>query len=595
MKNTDFIKQIILEELQRVKQTLTESVTSWPQVKKMMRDANIESFMLDQLEVFKIHDATLGDIYIYDDGSAILLKNNSETTWTMKTIDNTNSIVVNGQSLAIKPETTAAPKQNKYKLKKSQSAGETNLDTLQTALDWLGFIPGYGDIIDALNAIIYFARGKYLDGALSLVAIIPVVGSGIKLGLKGTINAAGGTIAVSRIWKKAAIGNSTLELAEFYRLAIESGKLNKMQLNQIAKKGDQIAGLLTKGKRQLKNFVPGHALDNILDQIDYVSDVIKNTTSIPIKQSFLSKVTGAVKGSKLAKKTLSASKFAFKAGANFATIGGYGAASNLLKKLGIGKREMKYLKDAMDLRFTEKISASSELTTAMFKSNKRNAAAATGLPDNLYTMSTRDVHAYFDTLKNTDPMKWKQVSNTIAEQAATSNNPYYTRFVENAFQQASNIFRPGTVLKAGYPEMFSKVFKLDSYRLSNPKNLDIVKNEIEDLAEKLGLDPTDDPQGVIMPAIFMLFNKFITDTKETIAATTVGGLVGLGASGIGIDTGMPGSTIVQQPSDSGTELQSIKTDFKNAEGTTTERLDALLQKGYDEAEIYALKKLLDIE
>jgi hypothetical protein len=210
-------------------------------------------------------------------------------------------------------------------------------------------------------------------------------------------------------------------------------------------------------------------------------------------------------------------------------------------------------------------------------------------------MSTRDVHAYFDTLKNTDPLKWKQVSSTIAEQAATSKNPYYTRFVENAFQQASNIFRPGTVLKAGYPEMFSRIFKLDSYRLSNPKNLDIVKNEIEDLAEKLGLDPTDDPQGVIMPAIFMLFNEFITDTKETIAATTVGGLVGLGANAVGIDTGMPGSTIVQQPSDSGTELQSIKTDFKNAEGTTTERLDALLQKGYDEAEIYALKKLLDIE
>jgi hypothetical protein len=332
-----------------------------------------------------------------------------------------------------------------------------------------------------------------------------------------------------------------------------------------------------------------------LDQIDYVSGVIKNTTSIPIRQSFLSKVTGAIKGSKLAKKAISRSKFAFKAGANLVTFGGYGIASNLLKKLGIGKREMKYLKDAMDLRFVEKISASAELTTAMFKSNKRNAAAATGLPANLYTMSTRDVHAYFDTLKNTDPLKWKQVSSTIAEQAATSKNPYYTRFVENAFQQASNIFRPGTVLKAGYPEMFSRIFKLDSYRLSNPKNLDIVKNEIEDLAEKLGLDPTDDPQGVIMPAIFMLFNEFITDTKETIAATTVGGLVGLGANAVGIDTGMPGSTIVQQPSDSGTELQSIKTDFKNAEGTTTERLDALLQKGYDEAEIYALKKLLDIE
>ena len=38
---------------------------------------------------------------------------------------------------------------------------------------------------NSINAIIYFAREKYFDGFLSLLAIIPVVGSLLKLSIKG--------------------------------------------------------------------------------------------------------------------------------------------------------------------------------------------------------------------------------------------------------------------------------------------------------------------------------------------------------------------------------------------------------------------------
>ena len=58
------------------------------------------------------------------------------------------------------------------------------LDKIQLILDYAGIIPIIGDIIDVVNAIVYFFRGKWLDGTLSIIAMIPVVGSLIALPFK---------------------------------------------------------------------------------------------------------------------------------------------------------------------------------------------------------------------------------------------------------------------------------------------------------------------------------------------------------------------------------------------------------------------------
>jgi len=600
--NKQYISKLVLEELNNRKFRLDEAVSTWPTVKQLFASHGINSYVYDNIDTIAYSDFKLGDIKIMSDGTGYIEDTGKTANW--KLIKNTKGeFVVNFDNHILNIERI---KHSEYKPKSSddpvikyKTASKkitSDIDKLQTALDWLGFIPGYGDILDAINATMYFARGKYLDGALSLVAIIPVIGSGIKLGLKGTMDAAGGTVTAARIWKKAAKGNTT-ELVDFYKLAIQSGKLNKIQLRAIARKGDVVAQLLLKGKGALKNYAPGTSMDAVMKQIDELSALIRNTTSIPIKKSMLSKIGAAIKASKVASKTAGAGKLAFKLGANAVTFGGYGIAVNLVKKLGIGKREMTYLKDAMDFRFMKKITSNSTLTTAMFKSNKKLTArelASLGIPPWIYARPTKEMYNWFNTLQKTNPLKWKQISNTIGRQSADANNPYYAKFVENAFSQASNIFRPGTVLKAGYPEMFAKVFKLDSYRLSNPKNLDIVKNEIEDLAEKLGLDPQDDPQAVIMPSIFMVFNKFLIDAHEAIMGTAVGGaaisILGGEDSTSNAETSIPGGTVV----DTTTE-NSIETEFKQAPGTTTEKLQTLVDKGFEDAEIYALKKVLDIE
>ena len=107
------------------------------------------------------------------------------------------------------------------KRRKNMATASTNrnIDIFQTILDWAGFIPGYGDIIDAINAIIYFSRGKTIDGFLSLVAVVPVAGSAIKLALKGTMQSIGGAIAFNKILKQAKAGNVS-GLADFYKFGL---------------------------------------------------------------------------------------------------------------------------------------------------------------------------------------------------------------------------------------------------------------------------------------------------------------------------------------------------------------------------------------
>jgi hypothetical protein len=451
----------------------------------------------------------------------------------------------------------------------------------------------------------------YLDGTLSLIAIIPFIGSGIKLSFKGAIQGAGGALAVSRIWRKAANGSPD-DLIKFYREAIASGKLDKVQLAAIAAKGDEIAALLTKGKSYVKGkeaVISAMGLDAkaVLKQLDDVSSLIKNTTSVPIKKSFGSKIGAAYDAMKASRVGQGTSNL-FQGGANLITFGGFGVAKNLVKKLGISGREMKMLKDAMDVRWTKRITESPTLTTAMFKTNKRlstQAAASMSVPPWLSARPTSEIQEWFANLQKTDPRRWKEVSSTIAQQAADAKNIYYMKYVENAFQQASNIFRPGAVLKGGYPDMFARALKLDSYRLSNPKNLDIVKNEIEDLAEKLGLDPEENPNGVIMPAIYSVFSSFLNDTKNKAADAYEKGLAGtvIGTVGAIVGTGeeeeqeptdsIPGSTNVDP--DPSSQLSSIKQDFKNADGSTLEKLQALSDIGWSEDDIDVLKKALDIE
>jgi len=614
------IKQIVAEEFKQVRMQLSEAVSNWSAVEKYLQNTGADVLYVKGAETYKLNDPNLGLVYIMDNGTAYIKNSKKETSWAYTGTGNTASLSVDGTQLTIDTSSKDSTKDSDKSLKdrfkdiekmRDKDSEMYGIDIFQTVLDWLGFIPGYGDIIDAVNAIIYFARGKWIDGALSLVAVIPIVGSGIKLGLKGSVEALGGLYKAEKIWAKAATG-SVNDLANFYQEAARLGKLNSIQLRTMARKGDEIAKLLKRGSayvRKNESAIKAFGVDGqaVAKQMDDVSTTVRNLTVVPIERSFAGKVIDKISsaGKKGAEGVINYAKVMGRGGLALFTAGGSEAAINLVKKLGISKREMNLLKQTMDTRFIKKLEKSPLTLAGILKSTPgMNASELSrlGIPANVWRRKTKGMTEWLEQLKKTDALRYKQVSNSIAKRAANAENPYYMAFVSDAFQQASNIFRPGAVFKTGASDMFARIFKLDSYRLSNPKNLDIVSNEIQDLGEKLGIDTEDNPQGVIMPAIFYAFNRYIVDTYKKgqdiapqLATMGVAGTILTTAGDVlSPDETVPGGEVVQ-PNAPEAELSTIKNDFLNAPGTTSEKLAKLQEMGWSDDEIETLKKQLDID
>ena len=131
---------------------------------------------------------------------------------------------------------------------------------------------------------------------------------------------------------------------------------------------------------------------------------------------------------------------------------------------------------------------------------------------------------------------------------------------------------------------------------------EIVANEIEDLAEKLGLDPQDDANSVIVSALYLSVMELVKEYEEYIPTAVGAAALGvsvtdtIGLTDFGTDTkdaekSIPGGKVITVSDD----LVKIKDDFKTGDGTTSERLEALKQKGYSESQIMNLKRELDID
>jgi hypothetical protein len=151
------------------------------------------------------------------------------------------------------------------------------LDTLQTVLDFAGLIPVIGDALDVINAIIYFWREKYFEGFLSLIAIIPVVGSVISLGVKGAFKgiktAIGGSKILSKVGASNLVGRWWLKgdpkaIKELADKLLATGAITARQLRDIEKAFGSFGKLLKKaGKSVPTDVIPGgsavaKALDN---------------------------------------------------------------------------------------------------------------------------------------------------------------------------------------------------------------------------------------------------------------------------------------------------------------------------------------------
>lgn len=148
------------------------------------------------------------------------------------------------------------------------------LDTLQTVLDFAGLIPVIGDALDVINAIIYFWREKYFEGFLSLIAIIPVVGSLISLGVKGAFKgiktAIGGSKLLSKVGASDLIGRWWLKgdpkaIKELADNLLATGAISAKQLRQIEKSFGSLSNLLRSASKGIPNIPGGKSVAKAID------------------------------------------------------------------------------------------------------------------------------------------------------------------------------------------------------------------------------------------------------------------------------------------------------------------------------------------
>ena len=66
---------------------------------------------------------------------------------------------------------------------KNVETKNSQLDTFQSMLDAAGFVPGYGEPADLLNALISLGRGNKKEAAISTLSALPLLGAfgGLKL------------------------------------------------------------------------------------------------------------------------------------------------------------------------------------------------------------------------------------------------------------------------------------------------------------------------------------------------------------------------------------------------------------------------------
>lgn len=157
----------------------------------------------------------------------------------------------------------------KEREKKAVKPTESVWDTIQTVLDWAGLIPVIGDAIDIINAAIYFARGKYFDGFLSIIAVIPIVGSVIKLGAKNIIKA--GSALYESTSKLIKLSKNPKYAEKLWISLMNNGVIKPEQLKDI---GSGIASLQSTLKSSYSGIkrIPLIDSDAIIRQLDDFAD-----------------------------------------------------------------------------------------------------------------------------------------------------------------------------------------------------------------------------------------------------------------------------------------------------------------------------------
>jgi hypothetical protein len=396
---------------------------------------------------------------------------------------------------------------------------ETWVDYLQLALDVVGLIPGYGDIADIINAAISFGRGNYLEGFLSLIGAIPVVGSVIAIPLKAilkTFNRAGDVLKSAWRGKKSA--------DEIWLYVKNSGKLGPKELDGIVKGMGDVASYVRSFRKEADWALPksaAGALDEFASFLQKNSDEAEKIFKGAAKQADTAG-TGILK----VRKELD------QVGGLQRLLGGglFRRLSNTFST-ALSPKELTALRGAMDIKFFKNMDNPGKLTILCKTDPNLAAKTLTGIGsdvgkwfskmsnapavgkfnpaaagarlqkewDNIAKaypgQGAKQLEQQLNWLKKNNPDIYSKAHKNIVNMAQESNNPLYKQFMTNEINGLGSYFSREYTELAG--------IKSAAARWNNLAP--VVYNELSDMGEDAlmaaGIETKDDVNGLFWPLL----------------------------------------------------------------------------------------------
>jgi hypothetical protein len=390
---------------------------------------------------------------------------------------------------------------------------ESWVDYLQLALDIVGLVPGFGDIADIINAAISFGRGNWLEGFLSIIGAIPVVGSAISIPLKAllkTFSKAGDILKTAYRGRKSA--------DELWLFIKNSGKLGKRELGLLVKGMDDVSDYITKFRKEADFVLP----DSAGKALDEFAEFLKKN-AVDAEQVFVTAGKNADEADKLGS-LLKVRKELNQLG-GIERLLGRGVARRLKNTFltsALSPKELASLKGAMSLKFTKNMNNPGKLSALLSMSpnqtklindididiaayvRKLSPADAQKFTDDLANVGgasrAQQAENALEFLRNRAPGVYDSAYKKLVKNAQDTNNPVYTQFMN------SEVNALGSYFSGNYLEMAG----LQSAKARWANMAPVVYNELSDMGEDAlmtaGIETKDDINGLFYPILKSTLN-----------------------------------------------------------------------------------------
>lgn len=390
------------------------------------------------------------------------------------------------------------------------------MDGFQTILDIAGFIPVYGDFVDAINACIYFIRGKWFDGILSMLAIIPLIGSALKVSIKSIYKGVQ-LRKLTQIIQKAWKGKDSTAI---FKELISSGAIKPENFHLLGKGLDSLNDMIKSGNAFAKK-IPG--LKNskaVLEQLDDLEVFMKNANIDVLaktaddgasvgaavirggKRGMAGQIGSGVNAISDAEKLLANTSRSIAKTLTFNILPLFKSFSTLNPKA------LKNLNRALDQRFTRELADPSKIA-ALFKTTTNkvqfNRLDDILMKNNGLSGTSMNASDLADSLKGLPQSSIDKIAREMGDVVTSSPG---THVMHNAYKNNTLVNLKAYTSK-DMLDPASAWYK--QFNFEYKKNIDIIWNEIHDLGEDVGVElrpgvdswesKVDESDGVVWPLI----------------------------------------------------------------------------------------------